>query len=106
MKPNELDPIKQIVREHRALAILRIVNRQPGRAANELVLAECLRAFALTCGHEELRAEIDGLERTGLLQVEQVTGPWVVELTRRGAEVADGIVAVEGVARVEPNCCY
>ena len=62
MKSNMPDPVKQIVREQRALAILRITNRQPGRTSNECVLSECLKQFGLTCGHEELRAEIDALE--------------------------------------------
>ena len=106
MKSNMPDPVKQIVREQRALAILRITNRQPGRTSNECVLSECLKQFGLTCGHEELRAEIDALEREGLLRVERGTGVHVIELTRRGAEVAESVVTAEGVARVEPGCSY
>ena len=103
---NRLDPVKQIVREHRALAILRIVNRQVGRASNDGVLTDCLKLFGLTCGHEELRAEIDALEREGLLTVERTADIHVLELTRRGVEVADGIIIVEGVERPQPDCPY
>jgi hypothetical protein len=103
---NEVEPVKRIVQEHRALAILRLLNGQPGRTSNECVLLGCLALFGLTCGRDELGSQLDGLERSGLLTVEHRSDLRVLALTGRGTEVAEGIVVVEGVERPEADCPY
>ena len=49
MNQNALDPLKQIIQEYRALALLRLLNAQPGRTSNDCVLGDCLTALGLTC---------------------------------------------------------
>lgn len=103
---NAPDPIRKIVQEERALAILRLLRAQPGMVSNDHILARWCRAYGLACGHEELRAELGRLDREGLLTTERNDSLLVVALSKRGSEVAEGLVMVDGVGRPEPDCPY
>ena len=104
--PNLPDPIRKIVQEERALAIVRILHAAPAMVANDSLLQKCVQAYGLTCGQDELRAELGRLERDGLMSSERKDNLLVVQLTKRGAEVAQGLIVVEGVARPDPGCSY
>jgi hypothetical protein len=98
--------MKQVVQAHRALAILRLLNGQPGRTSNDCVLGDCLKLLALTCGRDELRAELDKLERSGLIEIQRRSDLLVPTLTGRRTEAAEGTIVVEGVQLPAPDCPY
>lgn len=103
---NEIPPTETIRREHLALAILRLLDRQPGYGANERVLTDYFRQLALTTTSAETRLCLERLERLGLLKSNTIDNIVVVELTKAGQEVANGYVRADGVLRPEPECPY
>jgi len=94
------------MREHRALAILRMLLRIPAYRANERIVSDALDRYALGGLREELRADIDALERLALLRTEAHERLLIVALTDRGREVAEGRRVVDGVLRPGPEEPY
>lgn len=106
MTSNHGEPMRTIRRERRALAILRTLQRESGYQSNERILLDYLNALALGGTSVEIGANLDDLERMGLLKIKKVESVRVVELTQRGEEVALGQVIMEGVLRPGPECPY
>ena len=92
--------------EHRALAILRALDRSPGYKVNSAVLLDWLRSIGLVSTRTELNEAISNLERLGLIKTETVEGLIVLELRERGQDVACGRELADGVSRPEPECRY
>ena len=103
---NQDNAMEQILRRHRALAVLRFLDRSPEYRTNEEVLMSWLRHLALTCSREKLQDVTAFLETEGHLHTEQVDGLLVLTLSERGAEIANGREIVEGVERPGPECPY
>ena len=103
---NEPDPMRTIHNSHQALAILRAVQRQSGYRLNTNVLSDYLYELALGDTASDLRANLDILEKNGLIKLNQTEHAVVVELTQRGSEVALGRAIQEGVLRPDPACPY
>ncbi len=103
---NQDNAVEQILRRHRALAVLRFLDRSPEYRTNEEVLMDWLRHIALTCSRENLRDVASFLEKEGYLRSKNVDGLLVLTLSERGAEIADGRETVEGVERPGPECPY
>ncbi|WP_446685278.1 VpaChn25_0724 family phage protein [Jiella pacifica] len=100
-RPNEADKVRD---RHQALAILRILRRQPGDRLNNLVLNDLLRFYALDDIQADLREALDRLERSGLIaRIDSAPEVIVVELTQRGEQVASGQATADGVERARPG---
>jgi hypothetical protein len=103
---NESPSIEQHRREHLALAVLRVLDREPGYRLNELVLTSYFQQLGLTTIAAETRICLSLLERMGLIKSVTVEKVLVVELKEAGQDVATGRTVLEGVLRPGPECPY
>jgi hypothetical protein len=99
-------PIEVIKETHRALAVLRALERAPCYQMNELVLLDWLRVIALAATRDELTSTAGSLEAFGLVRLGQYDDNRVLELTERGQDVAFGRATAEVVLRPGPDCPY
>ncbi|WP_197922846.1 hypothetical protein [Thiosulfatihalobacter marinus] len=106
MTTNNVAPIEVIKEAHRALAVLRALERAPCYRMHELVLLDWLRVIALAATRDELTSTACLLEASGLVRLEQHDENRVLELTERGQDVALGRATAEGVLRPGPDCPY
>ena len=106
MTTNNVAPIEVIKEAHRALAVLRALERAPCYRMHELVLLDWLRVIALAATCDELTSTACLLEASGLVRLEQHDENRVLELTERGQDVALGRATAEGVLRPGPDCPY
>ena len=72
--PNAVEQLDRTKSEHRALAILRALDRSPGYKVNSAVLLDWLRSIGLVSTRTELNEAISNLERLGLIKTETVGG--------------------------------
>lgn len=92
---------------HRALLILRLIQRDGAGRMNDELLRSLLRLYAFIEEREALREALDRLEPSGLVErVESAPSVVVVQLTERGERVALGEAEAEGVQRAWPDCPY
>lgn len=105
-KSNRMNDIERLKSEHRVLALLRFLGRQPCAASNDAIIAALFDYVGLSCSRQELRACLDHAEATGLIAVRQVDSLLVVGLTARGEEVSLGKISVDGVLRPGVDCPY
>ncbi|TIL34545.1 hypothetical protein [Mesorhizobium sp.] len=103
---NEIDYIEGTKREHRALALLRFLKRQPCSASNDRIVAAMLDHIGLSCSRQELRTSLGQAEAAGLVSSREVDSLLVVALTTQGADAADGKIDVEGVLKPGADCPY
>lgn len=107
MTTNAPDEISKTVREHHALAALRLLNGDDLRgAANDNLLCSLFPLIGFKISHVAMRSLIDHLERIGAVSVTRRDTLLIVELKRHGQEIAEGLVSQEGVAVPEPECPY
>lgn len=109
MTANQLEDFKKIVSENRALAILRTLQREVSYGSNERVMGTWLETLALGGGREVVRADLERLEKLLVINCEKrgEDGNLIVfRLTQRGLDYLEGRVAIEGLARIEPDCPY
>jgi len=64
---NFAEATDRVLREHRALAILRGLLRISAYRATERVLSDIMDRLAIGCSREQLRRDVDALERLGAL---------------------------------------
>lgn len=95
-----------IIAEHRALAILRLVERANAYRSNERLIAARLEQLGMAALPEQVRDMLDGFERRGFVRAEHSSGVVVVTLTQAGQEVACGLRPAEGVLRPRPDEPY
>ena len=103
---NEINALEQQKSEHRALALLRFLNREPGNISNECVINLLFEKIGLVCSRQQVLDDLERLEKLGLIRVSKTEGLVVVSLLAKGEEVAIGRVTVEGVLRPGVNCPY
>lgn len=99
----QMDKIKS---RHRALAILRFLDRNPGYRSNLEVLRDWLEYLALTVADDRLVEECRALERVGFLHIDETSEIYILALTQTGCETARGITTSDLVERPTPNCPY
>lgn len=90
-------------RRHLRLAILRVLDRAPGCAANDSVLTDAVRSLGFGAQRSQVRTEISWLADQGLVAREVLTSLIVATLTEGGQEVATGHRTVDGVKRPAPR---
>ena len=89
--------------EHLRLALLRLLERAPGRSANDAVLRDALAALGFRASRDLVRATLAWLAEHDLVALEPVGHLTVATATERGADVAEGLALHPGVRRPEPD---
>lgn len=92
-----------LMTEDRRLALLCLLTEASGLSANTLVLASGLRAVGHACSCDQVEGDVAWLAEMGLVAVEDLGQLRVVQLTRRGDDVAAGRAVVPGVKRPVPG---
>lgn len=93
----------ELWREHLRIAILRLLESQPGYVSNDSVLTDALRGLGFGCSRDQVRSELAWLTEQGLTQAQVIGGLKVATLTQRGQDVAVGAASVPGVRRPSPR---
>ena len=82
---------------------LRLLADLPEYRANDIVVADAVRAVGLGCTNDQLRGHLTWLQEQRLVTVEDIGGIKVATLTERGAEIAAGRAYIDGVQRPKPG---
>ncbi|SJN10185.1 hypothetical protein CZ787_14230 [Halomonas citrativorans] len=90
--------------EGRRLGILRILSRRSQYTTNEYSLNDELQgAYAHHVSRDRLHGDLAWLDEQALVIVQQPRAGWIVTLTARGADCANGVANVPGVAKPRPG---
>lgn len=90
--------------EGRRLGILRILARRNQFTTNEYSLNDELKgAYAHNVSRDRLHGDLAWLDEQGLVIVQQPRAGWIITLTARGADCAEGLASVPGVAKPRPG---
>ena len=84
--------------EDRRLVILRTLRETHG-SANDSVLHSAVSFMGHRISREQVRDDMRFLLNHGLITDEWVGPVWVAKLTRRGSEVAQGTLHIQGIKR-------
>lgn len=85
---------------HVRLAVLRALAEAPSGSANDSVLATVMGELGLPVTRDQLRTQLGWLEEQQLVRLARPNGQLIViTLRERGAEVALGRAAVDGVQK-------
>ena len=103
---NEVQVMRRIRGEHRALAILRALQDLTGFSCNDSLIAYFLGSLALSGTAPEICEAVNSLERLGLVTIERTDPLVVFTLTQKGDDAGKGLIVVEGVLRPSPDCPY
>lgn len=106
MNTNHPDYFVETTRKHRALAVLRVLNRAPQHRSNELVIMDWLDEIGLVCSTAEFHLLMEVLQSGDYIEINSVDGISVLNITESGSEVAEGVILAENVARPRPNLNY
>lgn len=89
---------------HVRLAILRLLDGQPGYCANDSVLHDAVNALGLSATRDQVRNHNAWLQEQRMVTMQLAgSGLQVVTLTERGADVANGRSVIAGVQRPAPG---
>jgi len=90
--------------EGRRLGILRILSRRAQCTTNEYSLNEELKAhYGHHVSRDKLHGDLAWLDEQGLVITQQPRAGWVITLTGRGSDCAQGLANVPGVAKPRPG---
>ena len=92
-------PLKDLIKEHQRLVILRCLSEVPGYDLNESILQDSLNVYGLDSSRDSLRTQLAWLEEQGLISIEKIGSTQKATLTARGEDVAKGRADVPGVKR-------
>lgn len=84
------------------LVILQALAQDADYAQNEYVIDGLLGKLGHGVSGDLLRAQLSWLHEQGLVTVDALTDVWVIKLTRRGLDIADGRAHMPGVRRPRP----
>lgn len=90
--------INDILTEDRRLVILRSLI-DCNNEANESILQDCLDAYGHNVSRDTVKVLIDWLAEQNLVTVQNLRGFYVVTITGRGQDVAEGRAKASGVKR-------
>lgn len=83
-------------------AALRLLAELPEYRANDVVIADAVRAIGHGCTNDQVRGHLTWLEEQRLVKLADLGGMTIATLTERGAEVAAGRAHIDGVQRPHP----
>ncbi len=84
-------------------AALRLLADLPEYRANDVVIADAVRAIGHGCTNEQLRGHLVWLEEHRLVTLRALGDMSIATLTERGLDVAAGRASVPGVQRPHPS---
>ncbi len=87
------------VAAHRRICILRLLRESPKNSANVSILHDGLSMLGLHEARDVVLADIRFLIENGLMTDQWYASVQVCQLTRRGADVAEGLIEIEGVKK-------
>lgn len=82
---------------------LRLLADLPEYRANDVVIADAVRAVGLACTGDQMRGHLTWLAEQRLVTLAELGGMTIATLTERGSDVAAGRVNVPGVHRPGPR---
>ncbi len=88
------------IREHRRLALLRLLS--VSNAASVELLYAALPSMGVPGSLDQTRADVAWLDEAGLVTVEMIGATAIATVTARGLDVAEGRSRTPGVARGAP----
>jgi Fe2+ or Zn2+ uptake regulation protein len=94
--------ISNIAAEHRRLAILQLLAKDPDYSINDTLLQQLLGQVGHGVGMAVVRADLAWLEQLGLLATSELPGCTIAVLRNDGVDVANGVAGVPGIARPRP----
>ena len=106
MTANSPDQVRQALRAHQAMVILRLLDGALLGTANDRMLATILDVLGLRTARAELKEMLDLLEREGAVETTQRDTLVVVRLKHHGHELAQGLVTADGIERPSAECPY
>lgn len=105
-RSNSPDRLEVHKGEHRALALLRLLDRQPAGTTNEHIVSFRFDQIGLACSRADLRDCIERIEKLGLIKTEKVEDLVVIALLAKGEEFLQGRIDVDGILKPRPECPY
>lgn len=84
-------------------AALRLLAELPEYRANDIVIADAVRAIGHGCTNDQVRGHLSWLEEQRLVTVATIGDLKVATLTERGLEIATGRAHIDGVQRPKPG---
>ena len=103
---NPPDVVGILKAKHRNLAILRVLEGEPGYCSNELLLGGYLAAVGLTSSREELRNALQELSEQGAISIDRERTLIVTTITETDVGIAKGLKQIDIVLRPGPGCPY
>ena len=94
--------MREILEQQAHLVILKALTECNGEA-NESILESCLDIYGLKCSRDQVRSYICWLCEQGLVTKEEISGFYIVTITGRGTDAADGRTTVPGVKKPRPR---
>ncbi len=92
------------LREHARIAILRMLEDAPKYTSNVSMMTDLLRRYGINYTRDQVVGQVHWLAEQGLVTLDEASpGFVVVTATVRGAEVAQGIVKMDGIQRPRPG---
>lgn len=94
------------LREDRRLVMLRLLSEQPGYRMNSSNLHAGLHYLAVACTRDDVSTDLHWLRDQGMVvldTVAEVGGLYLVTISSRGKEVAEGLTHVPGISRPTPR---
>ena len=89
--------------EHARLAMLQLLQQDSDYKMNDSVLQSGLEMMSFNLSYSKLQTELSWLEEQGAVELESVLDVILINLTRRGEDIALGRSAVPGIARPRPR---
>lgn len=89
--------------EQRRLAILQLLQKEPGYRLNDAILQDLLGQLGQSAPLALVRTELAWLEQMGQLTTQSLPGCTVALLLEAGADAALGMANVPGIARPRPD---
>jgi hypothetical protein len=88
----------------RRLCILRILSRRPQFTTNEYSLNDELKGdYAHIVSTDRLHNDLAWLDEQDLVILQRPRAGWILTLTARGSDVANGLAEVPGVEKPRPG---
>lgn len=103
---NSEDQLDKINQRHRALAILRFLDRSPGYCSNIEVLSDWLVHLGISASKDQLVQQCRSLKSVDFINLSEPGEVVILSLTELGCEVARSMVFSELVKRPGPECPY
>lgn len=88
---------KNYLREDMRLVTLRLLDEMPSFTSNSSLISTGLHGMGHAVSRDVVKTELRWLEEQGLIEITEAESVFVVKLTERGQDVAEGRARVDGV---------